>query len=155
MQMRTAEALYEKPTEIECRFHFPKTDGEILRRVLIVSFSGVYPPGSEGNRHGEYIAIMAIYGLVAFEPACLVLDFSDLSYSWGNTLLRVFGEIDQYKNEKGEPPFPVLAVTSEKCRKGFLSLVTPVGAPEPEWHYHSLEQAVPAAITAGQQWLDA
>lgn len=146
-----AEALYEKPTEIECRFHFPEIHGKILRSVLIVSFSGAYPPGSKGNRHGEYIAIMAMYGLVAFQPACLVLDFSDLSYSWGNTLLRVFDEV----GERGEPPLPVLAVTSEKCREAFLSLVTPVGASEPQWHYHSLEQAVPAAIAAAEQWLDA
>ncbi|HEY6971884.1 MAG TPA: hypothetical protein VJA94_21915 [Candidatus Angelobacter sp.] len=155
MQMRTAEALYKKPDEIDCTFHFAETNGEILRRVLIVSFSGTYPPGSEGNRHAKYITIMAMYGLVAFEPACLVLDFSDLSYSWGDALLGVFAEVGRYKNEKGEPPFPVLAVTSEKCRKAFLSLVTLIGAPEPEWHYRSLEQAVPAAIAAAERWLDA
>lgn len=66
MQMRTVEALYEKPTGIECRFDFPEVNGKILREVLIVSFSGAYPPGSRGNRHGEYIAVMAMYGLLAF-----------------------------------------------------------------------------------------
>jgi hypothetical protein len=123
----------------------------------MVSFNGNYPDGSAGNKYGTYIASMAVLGLSSFDPWCVILDFRDLEYRWGNTLLVVFEYIRALMDsdkEPGEDSFPVIAVTSEKSREGFLSLVTPKGGHKPKWHFDDLGEAVDAAIIAANVWID-
>jgi hypothetical protein len=104
-----------------------------------------------GNGDGEFISAVTLAGVVAFGGGCLVLDFSAVDYSWGNTLLKVFGDVSQYMNE---PDFPVLVVTSERCRPAFLSLIGRTDETAPEWHFSNLEEALGAAWEAAQRWYD-
>lgn len=115
------------------------------RRVLVVKVDGVYPSGSRGREHGRYVATVALHGLHAFEADCLILDLRGLTYSWGDTLLQVFQEVSELKDrelEPGEPSFPLVLVSSERCRDGLLSLLTPRGGEPPPWHFEEIDAAI-------------
>ena len=127
------------------------------RTILIVAIEGEYPDGSRGNTHGAYIATAALHGLHAFDADCLILDLRGMTYRWGNTLLQVFQDIAQYKDsgaEADEPRFPVVVVTSERCRAPFLSLVTPAGQQPPEWHFEDMDAAIEYGLQKANEWLE-
>ncbi|WP_137938964.1 hypothetical protein [Chitinivorax sp. B] len=151
------ERLLPEPTDLTCRYQIAdlaQTDQQI---VLIVSFGGTYPDGSHGNAHAAYIARSTLLGLHAFDADCVILDFRGLVYRWGNSLLRVFDDIAQYKDaggEPGQPTFPVLVVTSELCSAAFLSLVTPVGQSTPAWHFEDMDAAIQYGMQKAHEWLD-
>jgi hypothetical protein len=150
------EVVPEAPEGISSRYYLVDPLQTDRYKILVVAFAGEYPEGSRGNRHGWYVATSTLHGLHAFQANCIILDFTELSYRWGNTLLQVFQDISQLMDAGGEPenfPFPVMVVTSEKCRDAFLSLVTPIGKPEPPWHFDDLNLAIEAGIRAANDWL--
>ncbi|WP_457332596.1 hypothetical protein [Rhizobacter sp. P5_C2] len=141
------------PHGISCRYFLVDPSQAGRRTLLVVAFEGEYPDGSRGNAHGAYVATAALHGLHAFDADGVVLDFRGLTYRWGNTLLKVFEDIGRFKDtdlEPGEPRFPVVVVTSERCRSAFLSLVTPTGQPAPDWHFDEIDEA----IEFGLAWID-
>lgn len=144
------------PDDLSCRYLMPsavQTDG---LQVLVVAFDGNYPDGSLGNAHGHYIARETMCGIHAFEPDCVVIDFRQLAYRWGDTLLRVFQDISQFKDAgaaSDEPSFPVVVVTSPLCRQAFLSLVAPSGASSPPWHFEDVDAAITYAVQRSKEWL--
>ena len=145
-----------QPDGLSRRFLMPPREQTDSYDVLIVAFEGVYPDGSGGNRHADYIACETVYGLQAFKPHCVVLDLRLLSYRWGDGLLRVFQDVSQLKDEglaPGEPRFPVVVVTSTLCRAAFLSLVSPTGAPAPIWHFDNIDAAITYAVQASKAWM--
>lgn len=57
--------------------------------------------------------------------------------------------------EPNEPAFPIVVVTSEKCRAAFFSLVTPARSKkEPEWHFDDLDAAIQYAVKMVEEWFD-
>ena len=151
------EVHVRPPDGLTCKFSMlDKQDDR--PPILIVSFGGEYPDGSSGSAHGHYIATMSLQGLSAFDPWCIILDFREMTYHWGNTLLKVFQDISTFmnaENKPDEPAFPILAVTSERSRSGFLSLVTPAGSAEPDWHFNKIHEAIKAGVVAANAWVDA
>lgn len=150
-----AEILPPKPSGIECKYFLTDPSQTDRRTILVASFEGEYPDGSRGNKHGAYIATSVLCGLSAFDADCLILDFRNLSYRWGNTMLRVFQDVTQFKDaggDPGEPPFPIVVVTSVKSRAGFLSLVTPSGRPSPDWHFDEMDSAVQYGVKKSNEW---
>lgn len=157
MNYTLEEINYTPPKKMSCRYLMPNQSETDNLHILILSVKGVYPEGSLGNPYGEYIAQQALCGLVMFDPECLILDFRDMEYTWGNTLALVYQNIDEMKNvemEPDEPPFPVLTVISDKCKTAFLSLVTPTGAELPEGIYSDLDEAVTQGIYLARDWLN-
>jgi hypothetical protein len=151
------EVKIDRPPGLESKFSMVHGNGENIPPILVVNFDGSYPDGSAGNRHGNYIASTTLLGLSSFDPWCVILDFRKLEYRWGNSLLAVFQNIRAFMDSEKAPdeePFPVIAVTSEKSREGFLSLVTPRGGEKPTWHFDNLGEAVDAAIIAANVWID-
>ena len=144
------------PDGIICRYGILSDAADSsLPSILVVEFAGVYPYGSSGNAHGHFIVHSTIRGLAAFDPWCLILDLRELKYEWGNALLSVFNEIDNYMNDDDDDPrFPFAVVTSQKCRAAFLALVTPMGAPPPDWHFDDFEIALKQAIEWANEWID-
>ena len=143
------------PAGISCRYFLVPPEQAGRRTILVVAFEGEYPEGSRGNGHGAYIASEALHGVCAFDADCLLLDFRALEYRWGNSLLRVFQDVSQFKDgelEPGEPAFPVVVITSEKCKHAFLSLITPTGQSAPEWHFEEIDPAIEYAQRKIEEW---
>lgn len=144
----------QKPEGISCAYGIVEDSSNA--EILIVSFAGTYPEGSLGNRHGQYIASSTVHGLAVFDPWGVVLDLRELHYTWGNTLLLAFEYIDRFMaGDPGDPRFPVVVVTSDKCRDAFLSLVTPAGGEPPEWHFDDIAAAMEHAVRKANEWIDA
>jgi hypothetical protein len=155
MKMKLSERKIEAPNGISCKFYQPAEIDTNNMDILVVSYSGIYPDGALGAAHGAYIAVKAMQGLHLFAPDCVILDFRELQYHSGNTLLRVFQDISTFKDSEKEPDapyFPVLAVTSEKSRAGFLALVAPKDSPEPDWHFSTIQDAISAASQLARRW---
>lgn len=148
------EKKISKPEEIECKYFMPDRKALDNMDVLILSVNGSYPHGSSGNLHAEYISVMAVQGLQAFEPEAFILDIRELEYHWGSAMLGVFQNIsklmDSYR-EDHELFFPVFAVISEKSN-GLLSLATSNhGA---AWIFEDINEAIEKAAIAAKEWLD-
>ncbi len=147
-----------KPNGIACRYLMPRRDQTDRMNILIASFKGKYPEGSLGNAHGLYIARMALAGVQSFDAEAIVLDFRRLTYRWGNTLLRVFQDVSQFKDagaDPDEPPFPIVVVTSSLSQAAVLSLVAPPGGDAPPWHFSDMDEAITYAVQASKDWLNA
>ncbi len=146
--MRTVDV--QTLSALKCTFCLHR-DEEHNITVLVASFAGDYAVGSKGNGDGVFIAAETMRGLVAYDPSAVILDFREMRYSWGNTLLSVFQAVARYMDEPGEPPYPVFAVTSELCRGALLGLMGGEGP----WHFEDMDAALNAAVGAGAAWLDA
>jgi|GEM_PF-2371390 len=85
----------ERPAGLELSWSSPPRDDVDGRRILVVSAVGEYPDGSLGNGHGHAIKHHTMSGYFAFDPDAVVLDFSRLTYRWGNTILGAIQELDQ------------------------------------------------------------
>ena len=124
--------------------------------MLVISAAGVFPKGSAGNDHGKALAAYTLQGLVYFDPVVLILDFSGLHYTWGNSLLQVYQAAHQWleaETEPEEPLHPLLTILGPHCEAAWRSLVTPVGK-EPPPYFTSLEKAETEGIRLGSAWLD-
>lgn len=72
-------------------FRFTTIDGR--RRywpILVVSFSGRYGVGAEGNGDGEFMAAVVRMGRELLDPCGVVLDLLGLQYEWGDKMTRPF-----------------------------------------------------------------
>lgn len=147
---------FQKPESINSNFFLVDKKQTDYHKILIVAFFGEYPDGSSGNENGEYIATISMLGLQAFNPSCIILDFRELFYRWGDSILDVFGDIHQFKNDKtnpNEPSFPIIVVSSSKS-SGLLSLITEYGENRPDWHFFDMVKAIDYAIEKAEEWLD-
>lgn len=152
------EQNIKNPTDLNCKFFLKEKKGTDTTDVLVVSFLGNYADGSLGKEHGSFIARKTMEGMMAFDIDAIILDFREMYYNYGNTLLKVFQDISQFKdagNDDDEPNFPVVVVTSEKCKNGILSLLTPANSDEiPDWHFSDINKAIDYATEKGKYWLD-
>ncbi len=147
----------DQPTGIDSTFYLTEDAGPENVSVLVVTFAGEYPDGSLGNKRADYMKAVAVYGLASFDPDAVVLDFRDLSYRWGNSLLGVFQVISQFcdqEREPDEPYFPVAIAASEKCMPGLSSLLVPADMDKPENLFENLDAAILYARKKAREWLD-
>lgn len=121
--------------------------------ILVVSFQGEYGYGSRGNGDGTFIRAEIMRGLAAFEPSGVVLDFRQMRYEWGNTLLSAIAAIRDGELRGGTPHFPIVIVTSELCHDAIVSLVS-LGAGDVPLVCNDLEMALGEAQVAARRWLE-
>ena len=119
--------------------------------VLVVRVDGVYPPGSQGSEHARYLSRMVIQGFMEFDPVCVVLDLSGMTYTWGDTLATVFSDFAQWTSELDPPPLHV--VLSGRCDRAFFSLTR--CSYDDAYTFLELRPAVESARRAARAWLDA
>lgn len=158
MSHQLIEKIPSTPERLSCKFYQRERNGTDKIDVLIVSFFGDYPKGSLGNEYGSFIARKAIEGLMSFSVEALILDFREMNYTYGNTLLKVFQDIYQYMdagNDDDDPIFPIFVVMSDENRAGILSLLTPVGSESiPDFCFDDMDEAIAKATEKGAYWLD-
>jgi len=103
--------------EIESRFRISEEG-----TVLTAEFTGVYPTGSLGNQAGMYMFAMLVKNYFYTSPICIILDLSQLEYSWGDTIsssLNFFCEVGRDKEEMGQK---MVIVFSEKNQNSLIDL---------------------------------
>ncbi|MGE0490492.1 MAG: peptidyl-tRNA hydrolase [Vulcanimicrobiota bacterium] len=84
---------------------------EFARPVLVLAFHGEYRPGSPGNADAAFMESEFHRYYHLCHPHGLVLDFSRLAYSWGDSLLRLFC-LDP---DPVLPAFPIAVVAGPDC----------------------------------------
>ena len=65
------------------RFQYPE--------FLVIRYTGEYRVGSAGNPDANYIFATATGAHAAWHSNAIILDFTDLSYTWGDDMERVLG----------------------------------------------------------------
>jgi hypothetical protein len=88
---------------------------------LVIRYSGEYRIGSAGNPDAKYIFGTAAGAHAAWQANAVILDFTDLSYTWGDAIEMVLsiGLRPELKTE-----FPVVIIVGERCREALQSLLT-------------------------------
>jgi len=89
-------------------------------RVLRIRFEGRCGVGSQGNGDAHCMRAMSRAAFDMLDPDGLVLDFSALTYEWGDMMSRVLDLPDAWR-ELDEPPFAI--VVGPDCEAGMMSLL--------------------------------
>jgi len=93
--------------------------------IAAIGFHGAMPDGSKGKAHGRYISAQAAYWMTYLNALCIVIDFRDLEYKWGDSMLGVFQTLDQYFRDywkDGGIALPIKILASSKS-SGLYSLI--------------------------------
>lgn len=96
-------------------YELPRTGASA---VLVVEYRGAFGEGSSGRDDARYIEATASAAALAWPHAGLILDFSQLSYGFGDEMASVFAL--GYGADGRPRPFAV--VTGPDCRAGLESL---------------------------------
>lgn len=91
--------------------------------VLLMHVSGVYKRGSAGNTAGLHLFSGLASGYFMFEPICIILDLSELDYTWGNTLLRSLNFFQEIGRDKDEMQKAVIVVVSPENESAITELL--------------------------------
>ncbi|MEJ1130145.1 hypothetical protein V9L20_21375 [Variovorax sp. CCNWLW225] len=89
--------------------------------LLRICFSGEYGIGADGNRDATYMDAMVRAACDVIRPDGVILDFSAMSYQWGDLLGKVLRVPERWEVLK-EPPFAI--VDGPGCRDALRSLLT-------------------------------
>lgn len=155
------EGILARYFRLECR---DADDQSLSERILRIAFEGSYPPGSAGEKHGQYIASTTIDALINIEPFGLILDFRELDFSAGRALLDVYAAVEQLMEAGREidaegleaeapiAPFPLYSVTSDRSRNGYLRLLRERAPELLAFHYEDLNDAVRAIAEPSVTW---
>ncbi|MEO9572206.1 MAG: hypothetical protein ABJH82_00445 [Polaribacter sp.] len=158
MKYTLIQNISKTPENISCTYFSPKEKLLDNIDVLIASFKGIYPEGSLGKNHATYISKKVISGLIDFDPEVIILDFRELTYNWGNSILSVFQEIKAFKDGENlpeEPAFPILVLVSERSKNGIISLLTPATSNTiPNYIFEDINKVIKEAEKRGKYWLD-
>jgi hypothetical protein len=137
-------------SDIRCEYQTP--EGDVTVSVLVIAFFGTYRKGSQGNPDGAFVRGQVMAGMTMYMPSCLVLDFRNLSYEWGNTLLGVFEDIHHFTDDGEGPAYPVITVTSDKSGPALHSLLGIEGPSE--FHHVDMDAALAEARRQAKIWLE-
>lgn len=151
--MSLVELQIEQLSQLRCCYRTPDDSESGLVEVLVISFSGSYGYGSRGNADATFIVAKTMAGLAAYEPCCLILDFQEMSYEFGNSILRVWQEVAEYR-DYDDTAFPVLVVTSDLCHAGISSLFEAFKLKKSPSLFQDIERAIAAGERAARAFLD-
>ena len=112
------------------------------KRILVMSFSGEYRPGSAGNTDAAFMCGASAAGVNAFSPDAVIFDFSKLKYVWGDMLEVVYDTAPKFIKSETER-FAV--VVGPECEEAIRTLELGENSNEPlsgiPWAHHSIESA--------------
>jgi hypothetical protein len=115
MDMR--EIRFDDLSKIEYHmflYELPKEQGSFAGdQFLIIKFAGRHGIGSEGNNDSLFMEAVINTAIQVWFVEGLVLDFSGLSYEWGDSIGKVLLAGKKLMGSN----FPTAVVVSELCRK--------------------------------------
>ena len=146
-------------SEIETKFFVADLVKKNSEKIVVVTFSGVYGVGSQGNTDALFMASMIHTAISIWSPKGIILDLSKLSYSWGDmmSMVLVSGKLDYSSALEREIMFgsdaeeniiiPTIVVTSELNLEGLKSLAKDEMDIDPEdWYFDSLDSAMSSML---------
>ncbi|MBK8975658.1 MAG: hypothetical protein IPM29_07010 [Planctomycetes bacterium] len=114
--------------------------------VAVVSFAGTYRPGSAGTPDAALMVAVLGASLAHCHPDAVIIDLSDLTYSWGDGLLQLFYCLDRW--DRPHPP-GCAVVGGRASLPALRSLLTPVGGESPPGLTGDLHRALGIAVRLG------
>ncbi len=154
MGMELVERRFSDLSRLSHRIYGVVADGDRETHIQVVSFAGEYGVGSKGNNDAAYMRGVVLAALAAWDVACLILDLSELDYSWGYALLGVIEAAGELRDQGGTLHFPVLVVASQKSKVGLTSLLASSPDPFGDILFDSLDKALARAKKAVGDYLD-
>lgn len=119
--------------------------------IAAISFHGNVPDGSKGKRHAEYITLQCLEWMTQLDAICLIIDFRDLNYQWGNSLLRVFDTLRKHFHYEWydlDMNVPIKLLASEKSG-GLFSLIN-----NPSLFFETTDAAIASCQADLERWLE-
>lgn len=96
--------------------------------VLIANISGFYEDGSKGSIEAKFLfSELARYYFYYDSYCCLILNFKNFSYSWGNSLIKIVNFFQNIGRDEEELNQKIFIVLSEESKEGIQSLVNLIG----------------------------
>jgi len=144
--MKLSEQLQELTlgslSSIEVSFFSAPSRAADYYDLLVVKFRGHYRRGSSGTPDALFMSAMAEAGIVAWGPAGLILDLSELEYEWGELLETVFAAGESHY---GDSRFPQAVIVGPHSEKAVRTLVVGLDSTEPleciGWLFRDLDSA--------------
>lgn len=151
--LRRAAPRAHKPDGISVRYYeiAPK-QFENSGFIAVLSFHGSVPDGSAGRDHAHFVATETIYWMTHLDANAVVLDFRDLDYVWGNSMLAVFQRVHDHFHHlfvEEKMAVPVHLLASDRSR-GLYSLLA-----NDDVFHETVEAALKACDADIQRWFDA
>lgn len=116
--------------------------------IAVIGLHGKIPDGSAGSHFAEYIKLECVNAMTRLEAKCLILDFRDVHYRWGNSILGVFETLDRYFYYEWHDigmRMPIKVLTSDKSI-GLRSLL-----PEKNF-FETMESAIQSCSHDMKRW---
>jgi len=111
----TSEIDFEVSSNIKVVFRVGKSECDTSATILVVSYSGNYKIGCQGNDDAEYMVLIRDFGISMSSADAVIIDFRELNYVWGDMIECVFCF--------GTTDFPVACVLGDGCREAIGTLV--------------------------------
>jgi len=97
--------------------------------ILVVRFLGTSGFGCANDSDAIYMDAMIRAGIAAFDSVGVILDLREMGYEWGDMMLCPFAAGSRYYVDSD---LPVVAVVSDRNRKGLKSLMADEAGIDPK-----------------------
>lgn len=102
----------------------------------VISYSGEYRHGAEGNADARYIIATATAAHKAWFSEGIIIDFSALKYEWGDEMEWILGIAPSAPTKCA---FPLVIIVGDKCKQALQTLMPDEYA---EYCVESLDDAI-------------
>ncbi|MFB8372833.1 hypothetical protein [Paenibacillus taichungensis] len=142
MDIITKQLKLEELSDLKYEVHIGDSKSVEYCSIMILKFLGEYGYGSAGNSDAIYMCAIGEAVLEAWEPAGLILDFSELEYEWGDRIENVlFIGKDKYR----DIPFPAALIVGEHSKEAIRTLILGVYSDQTiediDWVHQDLNSA--------------
>lgn len=117
--MELTPVSLESLSNITYSVALPQTERFKMPEFVYVAFSGQYRDGSKGEPDATFIVSIMKAVQSAWYSECLIIDLTDLTYSWGDNMGWVYG-IGWSGQTRCRNPMAI--IVSDKCRNALRTL---------------------------------
>jgi hypothetical protein len=141
--MRLHEVTLSDLSPLRHTIRLTEAEGWDTPEFMVISYTGDYRYGSAGAPDARCILATAEAAHRAWYSQAIVLDFSRLSYQWGDEMEWVLG----IGGRTGECAYPLVIVVGDGCRAAMITLL------EDEYAPHCVE-SLPEAYLLGRRKIE-